>query len=69
MFVEGEGCLLWVAQSNTSTSSPATKNQQPTTSKDLPYFLSVAGLSVYIGSHRAVTSVVRQQITIKEVRV
>jgi hypothetical protein len=35
---------------------------------DLPYFLGLGVLTVYIGAHRGLTSKSRQQLTVKEVR-
>jgi hypothetical protein len=34
---------------------------------DLPYFVGLAVLTTYIGSHRGLTSKSRQQLTVKEV--
>jgi len=34
---------------------------------DLPYFLGLGVLTVYIGAHRGLTSKSRQQLTVKEV--
>ena len=34
---------------------------------DLPYFIGLALTTVYIGSHRALTTTQRQQLSIKEV--
>jgi hypothetical protein len=36
---------------------------------DLPYFLGLGVLTVYIGAHRGLTSKSRQQLTVKEVSV
>lgn len=35
---------------------------------DLPYFIGLAAMTIYIGAHRGLCTKVRQQITIKEVR-
>ena len=34
---------------------------------DLPYFIGLASMTIYIGAHRGLCTKVRQQITIKEV--
>ena len=34
---------------------------------DLPYFIGLATMTIYIGAHRGLCTKVRQQITIKEV--
>lgn len=35
---------------------------------DLPYFIGLASMTIYIGAHRGLCTKVRQQITIKEVQ-
>ena len=35
---------------------------------DLPYFIGLASMTIYIGAHRGLCTKVRQQISIKEVR-
>jgi hypothetical protein len=34
---------------------------------DLPYFILLAALSIYIGAHRGLTMKIRQQISMREV--
>lgn len=36
---------------------------------DLPYFIGLASMTIYIGAHRGLCTKVRQQITIKEVQI
>ena len=35
---------------------------------DLPYFIGLASMTIYIGAHRGLCTKVRQQISIKEVQ-
>ncbi len=36
---------------------------------DLPYFIGLASMTIYIGAHRGLCTKVRQQISIKEVKI